>query len=148
MIHLLIAILNNKIKIQIRMESICPLLFTDGTFKNLFNYPENCLSWLHYLGADNKSSALHKIFFNECYTITSLMIALKELFKVIGQDDYSDKIKISTREGKIDGLQKENSVDTPYPGFYFCFDRFNNYQQTFFSLFCQFRIEALLLLPN
>jgi hypothetical protein len=37
------------------------------------------------------------------------MIALKELFKVIGQDDYSDKIKISTREGKIDGLQKDNS---------------------------------------
>ncbi|MCK9610102.1 MAG: hypothetical protein M0R67_02835 [Candidatus Cloacimonas sp.] len=148
MIHLLIGILNNRIEIQIGMESICPLLFTDGTFKNLFNYPENCLSWLHYLGADNKSSALHKIFFNECYTITSLMIALKELFKVIGQDDYSDKIKISTREGKIDGLQKENSVDTPYPGFYFCFDRFNNYQQTFFSLFCQFRIEALLPLPN
>ncbi len=109
MIHLLIGILNNRIDIQIGIESICPLLFTDGTFKNLFNYPENCLSWLHYLGADNASSALHKIFFNECYTITSLMIALKELFKVIGQDDYSDKIKISTREGKIDGLQKDNS---------------------------------------
>jgi len=109
MIHLLIGILDNQEKINIETESICPLLFTDGTFKNLFNYPENCLSWLHYLGADRKSSALHKIFFNECYTITSLMIALKELFKVISQDDYSDKIKISTREGKIDGLQKDNS---------------------------------------
>ncbi|MEN6444882.1 MAG: hypothetical protein ABFC98_02415 [Candidatus Cloacimonas sp.] len=114
MIHLLIGILDNKIKIPIETDSICPLLFTDGTFKNLFNYPENCLSWLHYLGAEQETSALHKIFFNDCYTITSLMIALKELFSVIEQNDYSDKIKISTRNGNIDGLQKDK--------FSYCFD--------------------------
>jgi len=82
-IHLILGIVgHNKDKeIEIKKTAICPLLYTDGTFKNLFNYPENCLSWLNFLCAEEKDNPLNTIFFNDHYTTSSLMTALKDFFK-------------------------------------------------------------------
>lgn len=60
-IHFLICIINNKINIEISDSSLNILMFVDGVFKNLFNYPENCISWLKFLGVKNKKSPMHSL---------------------------------------------------------------------------------------
>lgn len=104
-IHLLLAVLGSVQKIIVPTKAICPLLYTDGTFKNLFNYPDNCLGWLKFLQADNKASSLHAIFFNDHYSTSSLMIALNELFEelrlISGGKKGGDKIKLSNGKGEL-----------------------------------------------
>ncbi len=108
-IHLLIGILGNKIKFNIPESAICPLVYTDGTFKNLFNYPENCLSWLNFLGAESKDTPLYSIFFNDHYSIIELMKALMDFFKRLGQINDGkrggDKIKISDSKSKLQSFK-------------------------------------------
>ncbi len=102
-VHLLMAIVGQRLPLKISKDAICPILYTDGTFKNLFNYPENCLSWLKFLDADDKKHPLYPIFFNDHYSISKLMIALSDLFTefyLIGSGKRGgDKIKISDRLG-------------------------------------------------
>jgi len=62
-IHLLIGIVGSKIKLTIPKSAICPLLYVDGVFKNLFGYPENCIDWLRYLNAESSKNKLYDIFF-------------------------------------------------------------------------------------
>jgi len=104
-IHLLFGVLGSVQKITIPTTAICPLLYTDGTFKNLFNYPDNCLSWLNFLQAEKTASPLHAIFFNDHYSIHSLMIALSELFGelrlITGGKRGGDKIKLSNGNGGL-----------------------------------------------
>lgn len=112
-IHLLIGIVGYSQKIEIKKTAICPLLYTDGTFKNLFNYPENCLSWLSFLCANNKDNPLNDIFFNEHYTTSSLMVSLKDFFekiKNINGDSRNDKVKISNTKGDPVNLIKTNDL--------------------------------------
>lgn len=113
-IHLLLGIVGHKKKIEIKKEAICPLLYTDGTFKNLFNYPDNCLSWLNFLCAEEKESPLKTIFFNDHYTTSSLMIALRDFFERLRQiNDGSrgvDKIKISNSSGEPINLVKNKDL--------------------------------------
>jgi len=103
-IHLLLAIVGQKIKIEIMDSAICPLLYTDGVFKNLFGYPENCIDWLRYLDAINPSNTLHAIFLNEYYSIHDLMLALEKFFKRIGgiskNKRGNDKVRISNSKGE------------------------------------------------
>src|SRR3989339_1433672 len=102
-IHLLIGIIASRIKLEIPKMAICPLLYVDGVFKNLFGYPENCIDWLRYLRADKKDSALNAIFFNKHYSVYTLMTALKDFFgeiKEIHQNKRgNDKIRISDSKG-------------------------------------------------
>jgi hypothetical protein len=111
-IHLILGIIGHKKKIEIRKEAICPLLYTDGTFKNLFNYPDNCLSWLNFLCAEEKNSPLKTIFFNDNYTTSSLMIALRDFFERLRQINEgrrgADKIKISNSSGEPVNFIKDN----------------------------------------
>jgi len=111
-IHLILGIVGHVRKIEIKESAICPLLYIDGTFKNLFNFPDNCLSWLNFLCAGEEDNPLNTIFFNDYYTISSLMIALKEFFKqlrtVTGGSRGGDKIKISNSNGELINLEKEN----------------------------------------
>lgn len=104
-IHLLLGTLGSIKKIEIPTTAICPLLYTDGTFKNLFNYPDNCISWLKFLQADRAASPLHTIFFNDHYSIHSLMITLTELFNelrlITGGRRGGDKIKLSNGKGEL-----------------------------------------------
>ena len=114
-IHILLGLVGSKIKVDIPISAICPLLYTDGVFKNLFNYPENCLDWLRYLNADERNSSLHTIFFNEHYSVSSLMNALKEFFEKIQnitQDNKrgNDKIKISDTKGIPINIEEKNKT--------------------------------------
>ena len=112
-IHLILGIIGHRKKIEIRKEAICPLLYTDGTFKNLFNYPDNCLSWLNFLCAEEKNSPLKTIFFNDHYTTSSLMMALRDFFEQLRQLNDgkrgADKIKISNTKGEPINLEKQNN---------------------------------------
>ena len=113
-IHLLIGVLGLIKKIEIPTTAICPLLYTDGTFKNLFNYPDNCLSWLKFLQADKARSSLHKIFFNDHYSIHSLMMALDALFGelrlITGGKRGGDKIKFSNGKGELINFNKKKKT--------------------------------------
>lgn len=78
-IHLLLAILGSTLSIPINEKGLGYLLYTDGTFKNIFNYPDNSLSWLKYLKAEEKEHILYKIFYAE-HTVMNLMENLSEIF--------------------------------------------------------------------
>lgn len=112
-IHLLLGIVGQEVKIAIPKSAICPLLYTDGTFKNLFNYPDNCLSWLSFLKA-GESNALKNIFFNDHYSISTLMVALKDFFDELrtigGGKRGGDKIKISDSSGNHVNLSETGKL--------------------------------------
>jgi len=111
-IHLILGIASQVKEIEIKDSAICPLLYTDGTFKNLFNYPENCLNWLNFLCAEDKNNPLNKVFFNSRYTTSSLMFALKDFFerlnKIKDGKRGGDKIKISNSSGTPVNFLKRN----------------------------------------
>ena len=106
-IHLLIAMLSQRMEIVIPKDAVCLLLYTDGVFKNIFNYPENSLSWLEFLQTKDQGTPLGQIFFNDHYSISTLMHALKGLFdgfaQLNGGKRGGDKIKISDANGQIVG---------------------------------------------
>lgn len=104
-IHVLLSILGQGRSISIPKSAVSPLLYADGTFKNQFNYPENCLSWLDFLSASHANNPLQKIFLDRHYSTYELMVELKDLFSKIrvigGGRRGGDKIKISDSQGKI-----------------------------------------------
>ncbi|MEK7117733.1 MAG: hypothetical protein AAB861_03085, partial [Patescibacteria group bacterium] len=67
-VHVLLSVLGQTQIISIPKSAVAPLLYTDGTFKNQFNYPENFLSWLDYLGANNTNNHLQKVFLDRHYS--------------------------------------------------------------------------------
>lgn len=113
-IHLIVAILGQHIKVDIPDSAICPLLYTDGVFKNLLGYPENCIDWLSYLGADKKSNILHTIFLNDYYSIHNLMLALNDFFekiyKISKKKKGNDKIRISNSKGEGINITENNKT--------------------------------------
>jgi len=113
-IHLLIGIIGSKREVEIPESAICPLLYVDGVLKNLFGYPENCIDWLRFLNADNPQSKLHKIFFNDHYSVYNLMVALKDFFVKIGniseKQNGNDKIKISNSKGEVVNIEENNNI--------------------------------------
>ena len=104
-VHMLLSILGQGRNISITKNAVAPLLYTDGAFKNQFNYPENCLSWLDFLEADNAKNPLQKIFLDKNYSTYELMNELKYLFAEIniigGEKRGGDKIKISDLKGNV-----------------------------------------------
>ena len=116
-IHLLLGILGQKHNIAIPKSALSILLYTDGTFKNQFNYPENCLGWLTFLRAYENKSPLQKIFLNQHYSAYELMTALKDLFvkiNIIGEGKRGgDKIKISDSKGRITNINLRSGKMSP-----------------------------------
>ena len=104
-VHILLSILGQNHHITIPKSAVSPLLYTDGTFKNQFNYPENCLSWLDFLRAGQPNNPLQKIFLDRHYSTYELMVELKNLFSKInvigGGKRGGDKIKISDSKGNV-----------------------------------------------
>ena len=102
-IHLLAAIVGQNKKVIIKKNAVSSLLYTDGTFKNQFNYPENCLKWLDYLCADKNDNPLRSIFMDPHYSTYELMIALRDIFadinRIGGGKRGGDKIRISDSRG-------------------------------------------------
>jgi hypothetical protein len=111
-IHLLVAIVGQRHQIKIQKSAVSPLLYTDGTFKNQFNYPENCLGWLDFLGARKEGNPLQNIFMDPHYSTYELMIELQRLFSGIhqigGGRRGGDKIKISDSKGQLANVDTKN----------------------------------------
>ena len=100
-IHLLVAILGDVITLEKTQNIVAPLLYTDGTFKNIFGYPENSLSWFKFLQAED-NAILKDIFFSQNTSLFQTMNLMKELFyniKHIGAGRGGEKIKISNVGG-------------------------------------------------
>ncbi len=112
-IHLLISILGHTRTIPVNKGAVSILLYTDGTFKNQFNYPENCLAWLDFMGAQNEHNPLQKIFLDKHYSTYELMVELRELFSEIsvigGGKRGGDKIKISDSQGNIVNIDERTN---------------------------------------
>ena len=112
-IHILMAIVSKNLKVPIKKSAIAPLLYTDGIFKNQFNYPENCLSWLEFFDTSN-SNPLGDIFMNEHYSTYELMVELKDLFseinKIGGGKRGGDKIKLSNSGGNLVNIDNDNNT--------------------------------------
>ncbi len=100
-IHFLLVLFNKQLTVG--RDAIEPLLFADGTYHNLFRYTENSLNWLHYLGADQKSSPLYELFMRRKYTLTELMSRMNDFWRV--RDSISvrgqrgDRVAITERGG-------------------------------------------------
>jgi hypothetical protein len=98
-IHFLLCIISFQEKITIPKSAIPPLLYVDGTFKNLLNYPENCISWLNFFNAKDPNSAIYPIyvlFANRKIAgiIHDLEIIFEKFKEIAGGKRGGDKIKI------------------------------------------------------
>jgi len=116
-IHLLLGIVGTKQDVDIPKTAICPLLFTDGTWMNLFQYTENALSWIKFLRSDDPASPLNKIFCNEHYSVHTMMIAMNDFLRKrdsicasreMGARERGDRLIISTAEGPYNIDKKGN----------------------------------------
>lgn len=113
-VHLLLAILGHRETISVPKSAVSALLYTDGTFKNQFNYPENCLSWLDFLGASAAGNPLQKVFLDRHYSTYELMMELCDLFSKLrtigGGKRGGDKIKISDSRGTPVNIDATSSL--------------------------------------
>lgn len=102
-IHLLIGITGAHTSMSIPESAICPLLFTDGVYQNLFGYPENVMNWLQYLHADEPTNPLRVVFENEKYSVFKLMQAMDQFFRsrdeITIPNQRGDRLRISDTEG-------------------------------------------------
>ncbi len=95
-IHFLLCCITEITGISLKLPYTftVPLLYVDGTFKNLLNYPENCNEWLYYLNAKNRESAIFPIF--EIFAkqkLKDIIHLLKDIFNKF------DKIRVDNRRG-------------------------------------------------
>jgi len=102
-IHLLVGIVGSQQEVRLSESAICPLLFTDGVYKNLFNHPENVLNWLRYLRVDEEQNPLNTIFANETYSVPALMRAMDDFFRrrdeITIKRERGDRLKLSDKNG-------------------------------------------------
>ena len=98
-IHLLLAILPQN-DLLITESGYAPLFYVDGTFKNLLNYPENCLDWLCFLDAEN--NALNDLFYGK-YPFSRLMSVMCDFFKLIQSSSRRrlDKLPLVAKDGTV-----------------------------------------------
>ena len=100
-IHLLIAIVGSAVALEAKREVVAPLLYADGTFKNIFGYPENSLSWFEFLRATD-NDILNEVFFTQGASMAERMEMMRELFgriHEIGGGRGREKVKLSERGG-------------------------------------------------
>jgi len=64
MIHFMLCIISSQKKITIPKTAVPILLYADGTFKNLLNYPENCIGWLNFLNAKDPNNPIYPLYIN------------------------------------------------------------------------------------
>ncbi len=109
-IHMILAILGKRMKIDLPKSAIPPLFFADGAFNVLFKYPENVLNWLNYLRAADQANPLNSVFMNNKCTVHSIMCQMDRFFRE--RDKYSvkkmrgDQLKISEKDGSPANLHR------------------------------------------
>lgn len=99
-IHFLLCVIGHHIKLTLPKEAIPALLYVDGTFKNLLNYPENCTSWLRFLDAKDKDNLVYPLFIlfanrklaETAHNMEDMFRGFKEIAG--GKKRGGDKIKI------------------------------------------------------
>jgi hypothetical protein len=106
--HLLISIIyfldyKNKALNFDPKRAIVPSVYINGVFKNLFNYPENCLDWLKYMSDDDPNHPLERLL-NNPSSPKDIMLFMKKFFSILN-DIWTSQLK--KRKGKIYPL-KEN----------------------------------------
>lgn len=80
--HLLLGILQHaEVLSSLPNGAIWPLLFTDGTWNNLFGYTENCLDWIEYLQISSPSHILHYPFCSNPHSVYSIMQGLNDFLR-------------------------------------------------------------------
>ncbi|MFH0948398.1 MAG: hypothetical protein V1833_05305 [Elusimicrobiota bacterium] len=102
-IHFLLCAISSykEIKIVLPKTAVSPLLYVDGTFKNLLNYPENCISWLKFFNAKDVNSPMYPIYILFANRkIADMIHDLENIFGkfreiVDGKKRGGDKIKIA-----------------------------------------------------
>ncbi len=112
-IHLLLGIIGTQYEINIPTSAIAPLFFTDGTFNVLYSYPENVLNWLHYLGIENQSSPLRKVFMHEHFSVYEQIRVMDEFFRkrdlLNKPGERGDKFAISESNGQFKNIEKQSN---------------------------------------
>jgi len=100
-IHFLLCCISEvrQVEIKIYNTTTVPLLYVDGTFKNLLNYPENCSDWLTYLNAKNPNSPVYPIFEMVAkQRLKNIIHLLQDIFDkfddIRGRTNRGDKISI------------------------------------------------------
>ena len=63
-------------------KAIVPSIYIDGVFKNLLNYPENCLDWLKYMTSDNLKHPF-ELLLNHPTTPKQLMNFMRSFFNTL-----------------------------------------------------------------
>jgi len=86
-LHLLISIVyyldpGNPVFSFDPKQAVIPSIYVDGVFKNLFNYPENCLDWLKYMTCDDPEHPFEKIL-NHPTTPKDLMKFMQNFFNIL-----------------------------------------------------------------
>lgn len=86
-------------------KAIIPSIFIDGVFKNLFNYPENCLDWLKYMTNNDAGHPFERLL-NHPTTPKDLMCYMRDFFDVL-ENVWTTKNKRS--RGKLN-LNKDVDI--------------------------------------
>ncbi|NPA62273.1 MAG: hypothetical protein GXN95_01825 [Methanococci archaeon] len=92
-------------------DALIPSIFIDGVFKNLFNYPENCLDWLKYL-TNNDSNHPLEILLNYPTSIKDLTELIKDFLDELNKlwttqnKDRKGKITLSNKKGELVDIKK------------------------------------------
>jgi hypothetical protein len=78
-------------------KAVIPSIYIDGVFKNLFNYPENCLDWLKYMTENDPNHPFEKLL-NHPTKPKELMLLMRLFFNNL---DSSWSTKQKRSRGKI-----------------------------------------------
>lgn len=122
-IHLLLSIIFPYIKIDLPDKGIASLLFPDGLFNVLFNYPENVLTWFGYLDFENKNHPMNKYIYesnlnNQSFSLGEIMNFMREYFikrdtfgeGIPGRGDHLKLVTESKREKDITLIKSQDGL--------------------------------------
>lgn len=85
-------------------KAVIPSIYIDGVFKNLFNYPENCLTWLKYMTGDDINHPFEKLLSHPT-TPKELIKNMNKFFKILNE------LWIKGAERKKGKLTLETDID-------------------------------------
>ena len=108
--HLLISIIyfldpKNRALDFDSKSAIVPSIYIDGVFKNLFNYPENCLDWLKYMTDNDPNHPFEKLL-NHPSSPKDIMMLMKQFFNTLNNIWTTQQKR---RKGKIQPLDRNIS---------------------------------------
>lgn len=105
-IHLLLSILSKEFDIELSENSSVPLMYVDGTIKNIHQYAENVVEWLNYMDINNPNHILYNLF-EHLPTVNEMV----EFYKDIRIDGKRiDNIKFTDKKGNLVNLIEHDGL--------------------------------------